>query len=111
MVGRGAYGKPWLLAQVMAALDGEPVPETPALAAQRDLVLAHYDAMLEHYGREHGVGIARKHLGWYTKGLPSSAEFRNKVNFIADPDAVMAMLRDFYEAQLDRAETPLGLAA
>jgi tRNA-dihydrouridine synthase B len=111
MVGRGAYGKPWLLGQVMAALDGAAVPDAPGLAAQRDLVLEHYEAMLALYGRDHGVGIARKHLGWYTKGLPSSAEFRNKVNFVADPTLVLAMLRDFYAAQLDRAAGSLGLAA
>jgi tRNA-dihydrouridine synthase B len=111
MVGRGAYGKPWLLAQVMAALEGAPVPDAPTLAEQRDLVLEHYEAMLELYGREHGVGVARKHLGWYTKGLPSSAEFRNKVNMIPDADVVISMLRDFYAAQLDRASTPLGIAA
>ena len=111
MVGRGAYGKPWLLAQVMAALEGAPVPDAPTLAEQRDLVLEHYEAMLELYGREHGVGVARKHLGWYTKGLPSSAEFRNKVNMIPDADVVISMLRDFYAAQLDRASAPLGIAA
>ena len=111
MVGRGAYGKPWLLAQVMAALEGAAVPEAPTLAEQRDLVLEHYEAMLELYGREHGVGVARKHLGWYTKGLPSSAEFRNKVNMIPDADVVISMLRDFYAAQLDRASAPLGIAA
>jgi tRNA-dihydrouridine synthase B len=116
MVGRGAYGKPWLLAQVMAALDGRPVPDAPGLAEQRDLVLEHYEAMMELYGREHGVGIARKHLGWYTKGLPSSAEFRNKVNTLSDSAEVMAMLRDFYADQLERAAlagaaTPIGVAA
>ncbi len=111
MVGRGAYGKPWLLAQVMAALEGAPVPDAPTLAEQRDLVLEHYEAMLDLYGREHGVGVARKHLGWYTKGLPSSAEFRNKVNMIPDADVVISMLRNFYAAQLDRASAPLGIAA
>ncbi len=111
MVGRGAYGKPWLLAQVMAALEGAAVPEAPTLAEQRDLVLEHYEAMLDLYGREHGVGVARKHLGWYTKGLPSSAEFRNKVNMIPDADVVISMLRNFYAAQLDRASAPLGIAA
>lgn len=116
MVGRGAYGKPWLLAQVMAALDGRLVPAAPGLAEQRDLVLEHYEAMMALYGREHGVGIARKHLGWYTKGLPSSAEFRNKVNTLTDSAEVMAMLRDFYADQLERAAgagsaAPIGVAA
>jgi tRNA-dihydrouridine synthase B len=102
MVGRGAYGKPWLLRQVMDALAGAPVSDVPSLAAQRDLVLEHYDEMLRLYGREHGVGIARKHLGWYTKGLPGSAEFRNKVNMVGDADQVIEMLTRFYADQLER---------
>lgn len=104
MVGRGAYGKPWLLRQVQDALAGAPVPEVPSLAAQRDLVLEHYDEMLQLYGREHGVGIARKHLGWYTKGLPGSAEFRNRVNMVGDADQVVEMLTRFYAEQLERPE-------
>jgi tRNA-dihydrouridine synthase B len=110
MVGRGAYGKPWLLAQVAAALAGKEAPPAPDLAAQASLVLEHYDAMLELYGREHGVGIARKHLGWYTKGLAGSAEFRNRVNMVPDADVARAMVRDFYAARLD-SSAPLGLAA
>ena len=102
MVGRGAYGKPWLLGQVMAELEGREVPDAPSLAEQSELVIAHYEEMLELYGREHGVGIARKHLGWYTKGLPASAEFRNKANMIADADTVLEMVRAFYADQLDR---------
>ncbi len=52
--------------------------------------------MLAHYGKETGVKMARKHLGWYTKGLPGSAEFRNRVNFVDDAAEVVAMLREFY---------------
>jgi tRNA-dihydrouridine synthase B len=111
MVGRGAYGRPWLLAQVMAALEGQAVPDAPSLDVQRDLVLEHYDAMMELYGRDSGVAIARKHLGWYTKGLTGSAEFRNRVNMVNDADRVVAMVRDFYNLQLDRAAAPLAAAA
>ncbi len=110
MVGRGAYGKPWLLGQVMSELDGETVPGAPPLAEQAELVARHYEEMLELYGREHGVGIARKHLGWYTKGLPGSAEFRNKVNMVADAGQVLEMLRVFYDDQLERAGAQTSLA-
>lgn len=111
MIGRGAYGRPWLLAQVMADLAGADVPPPPPLADQRDIVLTHYEAMLRHYGRNHGVAIARKHVGWYTKGLRGSAEFRNRVNMISDADRVMALLVDFYAACLDGGEAPLAEAA
>lgn len=96
MIGRGAYGRPWLLGQVMHWLDtGESRPD-PAIAEQYALIIEHYHAMLEHYGTVTGVNMARKHLGWYTKGLPGSAEFRNRVNFIDDPRAVLAALAEFY---------------
>ncbi len=101
MIGRGAYGRPWLLAQVMHALSGRAVPSPPGLAEQRAIVLAHHAAMLDHYGRRHGVGIARKHVGWYTRGLRGSAEFRNRFNQEADPRRATQMLADFYDACLE----------
>ena len=106
MIGRGAYGRPWLPARVAAALTGrEPDPE-PTLAERRAILLAHYDAMLGHYGREAGMRIARKHLGWYSAGMPGSAGFRAEVNRIADAEAVVALVHRFF----DCAE-PLALAA
>ncbi len=103
MIGRGAYGKPWLLAQVMRALTGGAPLADPSVAEQYRLVTDHYRAMIEYYGARTGVGIARKHLGWYTKGLPASAEFRNRVNFIDDPAAVLNALAVFYEPWAERA--------
>ena len=96
MIGRGAYGRPWLLAQVMAALNGEKALPDPTLDEQYRAIAEHYEAMLEHYGIVTGVNMARKHIGWYTRGLPGSAEFRNAANQEADPARVRAMLADFY---------------
>jgi len=102
MIGRGAYGRPWLLGQVMQALQtGADVPD-PAIAEQYALITEHYRAMLEHYGAQTAVPIARKHLGWYTRGLHGSAEFRNMVNQLADPQAVLDALARFYDPWLDR---------
>ena len=102
MIGRGAYGKPWLLGQVMHWWrTGERRP-TPEIDEQFALLIEHYRAMLDHYGEEVGVKIARKHLGWYTKGLPGSAEFRNKANFIDDPAQVLGEVERFYEPFLRR---------
>ncbi len=104
MIGRGAYGKPWLIGQVMAALGGRPVPADPDLAAQHAVVREHYAAIMELYGATVGVGVARKHLGWYTKGLFDSAQFRNEVNQVQDAGDAMAMIDRFYESrvQLER---------
>ncbi len=102
MIGRGAYGKPWLLHQVMHWWrTGEALPD-PEIDEQYAVMVEHYRKMLDHYGGEVGVKIARKHLGWYTKGLPGSAEFRNFVNFIDDPAQVLGELERFYAPFLRR---------
>jgi tRNA-dihydrouridine synthase B len=103
MIGRGAYGRPWLLAQTMHHLATGGDRADPSLDEQYAVIVEHYDAMLSHYGKEIGVNMARKHLGWYTKGLPGSAEFRNTVNQIADPNRVLAMLDEFYAPWRSRA--------
>ncbi len=102
MIGRGAYGKPWLLAQVMAALTGRATPKTPDIEEQYHLIVEHYRSMLDLYGTHAGVPIARKHIGWYTKGLPGSAEFRNGINQIDDPAVVLDGLSRFYEPWLSK---------
>ncbi len=102
MIGRGAYGKPWLLGQVMHWWrTGETLPD-PEVDEQFAVLLEHYRAMLDHYGEDVGVKIARKHLGWYTKGLPGSAEFRNFVNSIDEPQQVIGELERFYAPFLRR---------
>jgi len=102
MIGRGAYGKPWLLAQVMHWWRTGELLESPSFDEQYELVLEHYRDMLELYGAQVGVKIARKHLGWYTKGMHGSAEFRNRVNFIDDADDVVDELERFYDPFLHR---------
>jgi tRNA-dihydrouridine synthase B len=103
MIGRGAYGKPWFLRQVMHFFKtGTRLPDPP-LTEQRDTLLDHYDAMLSHYGVNVGSRIARKHLGWYSKGLYGSSEFRAAVNRCDDPAQVKAMVAEFYMPLLAEA--------
>jgi tRNA-dihydrouridine synthase B len=103
MIGRGAYGRPWFVNQVIRYLrSGELLPEPP-LSQQLATVLEHYDAMLAHYGTAAGSRIARKHIGWYSKGLPGSAEFRAEINRTEAPDAVKAQIRAFYAPLVERA--------
>ena len=103
LIGRGSYGRPWFPAQVQHFLNGGGVLDDPSLEDQMACVLEHYEALLTHYGTDPGVRIARKHIGWYSKGLRDSADFRSEVNRLADPDAVKALIRDFYAANLDHA--------
>ena len=103
MIGRGAYGRPWLLGQVMEHFATGRRLADPSLDEQYHAITEHYEAMLAHYGIETGVNMARKHIGWYTKGLPGSAEFRNRVNQEPDPRVVQAMLAEFYAPWRERA--------
>lgn len=103
MIGRGAYGRPWLLAQVMRWLETGERRDDPSIDEQYCLIAEHYEMMLTHYGEFTGVNMARKHIGWYTRGLPGSAEFRNRVNQEPDPKVVQAMLAEFYAPWRSRA--------
>jgi tRNA-dihydrouridine synthase B len=103
MIGRGAYGKPWLLGQVMHWLKTCDRLPDPSIEEQYCLITEQYEAMLDHYGPVIGVNVARKHIGWYTRGLHGSAEFRNAFNKEADPARAKTMLREFYSPWLSRA--------
>jgi tRNA-dihydrouridine synthase B len=102
MVGRGCYGRPWFVRQVIEWLKNRRRIPDPPLAAQLEIVLGHYEEMLLHYGSDIGSRIARKHIGWYSKGLPGSAEFRAAVNATDDPERVRGLIRAFYEPLLAR---------
>src|SRR5438105_2078265 len=101
MIGRGCYGRPWFIAQVIEWLRSRRRLPDPPLAAQYGILRQHYDAMLSHYGTP-GVHIARKHIGWYCKGLPGSAEFRAAVNRTEAAAEVKQLMHAFYEPFLER---------
>lgn len=102
MIGRGVYGKPWFVAQVIEYLKTGVRPPAPTLEIQLETILQHYDAMVSHYGSDIAVKMARKHIGWYSKGLPASAEFRKRVNHMLDPEHVKAAIRGFYGALIQK---------
>jgi tRNA-dihydrouridine synthase B len=102
MIGRGSYGRPWFVSQVAHYLrTGQRLPDPP-LKVQLEIVLGHYEAMLLHYGTDAGYRIARKHVAWYSKGLPGSAEFRAAINQTDDTSRVRQMIREFYEPLVER---------
>lgn len=93
MVGRGAQGRPWVLAQIAAALHGCRAPVVPQGAALADLVARHYEAILSFYGRDLGLRVARKHLGWY---LDAAGVPRGLVLSEEDPASVLRTLPDAF---------------
>ncbi|HEX3411953.1 MAG TPA: tRNA-dihydrouridine synthase, partial [Stellaceae bacterium] len=105
MIGRGCYGRPWFVRQVIEWLRTRRRAPDPPLSVQLEIVLGHYEEMLLHYGTDVGSRIARKHVAWYSKGLPGSAEFRAAVNETIDVARVRNLIRSFYESLLLARET------
>ncbi|MBL6934757.1 MAG: tRNA dihydrouridine synthase DusB [Alphaproteobacteria bacterium] len=96
MIGRGCLGRPWFLGQVTHFLTtGERQPD-PDVSRRMEILLGHYNDMLSHYGEAIGLRNARKHVGWYSRGLPRSAEFRAAVNSSRNPDEVRALIGNFF---------------
>jgi tRNA-dihydrouridine synthase B len=106
MIGRGCFGRPWFIAQVIAWLRSRRRLPDPEPAAQLAIVQEHYEEILRHYGIETGMRIARKHLAWYSKGLPGSAQFRATVNGLGEVARVRDLIRRFYEPFLAAAAMP-----
>jgi len=97
MIGRGCYGRPWFLSQVAHFLrTGQRLPE-PSVVQQKAVVTEHYRSILHHFGEHAGVRLARKHVSWYSRGLPGSAEFRAAMNRLPDAVLVLRLIDTFYD--------------
>lgn len=94
MVGRGAQGRPWVLAQIAADIYGMPAPVIPKGQALVEMVSGHYDAMLSFYGTDLGGRVARKHLGWYMDAAQTDPTLRKAILTAKDPAFVVASLGD-----------------
>ena len=99
MVGRGAQGAPWRLAQIAADLFGTPAPQIPVGGDLIDLVATHYEDMLDFYGEKLGNRNARKHLGWYMDGVATPPALRKEVLTERNPAAVLRLLPDALAGQ------------
>jgi nifR3 family TIM-barrel protein len=105
MLGRGCYGRPWFPAQIAHFLrTGARLPDPP-LATQKEIMLEHYQSVLAHFGTEPGLRLARKHLAWYSRGLPGAAEFRATINRLGEVPAVLRLIEGFYDPLIARGAT------
>ena len=102
MIGRGTYGRPWFIGQVNQFLKTGESIKPPKLEIQYQIVTQHYNELISHYGPERGLRVARKHIAWYTKGLPGSAGFRDIFNRITGVSEAKAALENFYFPLLER---------
>ena len=101
MIGRAAEGRPWLIDQIKQYLQYDEIVPDPSREQVKYTVLEHYAGMLSHYGVHSGLRIARKHLCWYVKDFQGAAELRAKLGREENPDTVIALLKDFFNKQLD----------
>lgn len=103
MVGRGAQGAPWRLAEIAHALYDLPAPQVPDGPALAAFVGEHYQAMLGFYGRELGLRIARKHLGWYADQAGADLALRARMMTATDPDETLRLITDGFGETKRRA--------
>lgn len=91
MLGRGAFGDPWLFQQAEAALRGEPVPERPALCARVDVALRQFELAAQDKGEHIACLEARKHFAWYLRGVPHSGYYKEKISSISTTEDIAAI--------------------
>ena len=96
MIGRGAQGRPWLLGQAGDFIAGRTPRQDPSLCERHQMMRAHLDDMLSHYGSV-GMRLARKHIAWYAQGLPGAAALRDCANNTNDAAIVFAAVDQFFE--------------
>jgi tRNA-dihydrouridine synthase B len=96
MIGRAAQGQPWVFEDIQHYLEtGELAPpRSPGWIATT--LLEHLDELYRHYGKRHGVLVARKHIGWYSRTRPGSAGFRQAVFKTETPEAQSRMIREYF---------------
>ena len=97
MIGRGTYGAPWFISQVMEHLKGNTPMKTPDLKELQVILLEHFEEMLSFYGERAGLRIARKHIGWYSKGLRDSSVFREKINSIESAAVAKNIISEYFD--------------
>ncbi|MDE2030438.1 MAG: tRNA-dihydrouridine synthase, partial [Alphaproteobacteria bacterium] len=94
---------PWFLQQTIDYMRDGTLTPAPELHKQYVTLIGHLDEMLTHYGSHAGLRIARKHIGWYSKGLAKSADFRADVNRTDDAESAREKIKAFYETALEAA--------
>jgi len=100
MIARGSFGQPWIFTQARALLDGQPLPLTPPVEERFAIAVGHAK-MAEQYELDpRGAAIEfRKHLGWYVKGLPGSAELRRTLHLVESLGAVETIFGEYLDAR------------
>jgi tRNA-dihydrouridine synthase B len=99
MIGRAAQGRPWLFREIEHYLQTGTYLLSPQVEEIQRVLAGHLDDLYDFYGEHTGLRVARKHISWYTKGLPGSAVFRHRMNQLESVDEQMQAVTDFFEEQ------------
>ena len=91
MIGRSAFGNPWVFAQVQAALDGREIPALPPLSERMDTAMRQFELAREDKGEHIACLEARKHLAWYLRGVPYSGYYKEKISSISTVEDVQRL--------------------
>jgi len=111
MIARGSFGQPWIFTQTRALLDGRPMPQVPPVAERFAVALRHARMAADYEFDRRGAAIEfRKHLGWYVKGLPGSAELRRRLHAVESLDEVEGLFADYlaHADEYTEADTALS---
>jgi tRNA-dihydrouridine synthase B len=96
MIARGSFGQPWIFDQTRALLEGKPKPETPSVERRFEIALEHARMAEAYEADPRGAAIEfRKHLGWYVKGVPNSAELRRKLHAVTSLSQVEDVFAEY----------------
>jgi tRNA-dihydrouridine synthase B len=104
MIGRAAQGRPWLFREIEHYLQTGTFLLSPQVGEIQDVLIAHLADLYDFYGEYTGLRVARKHISWYTKGLPGSAVFRHRMNQLESVAEQMQATTDFFEEQKASSE-------
>jgi len=96
MVARECLSKPWIFAQIAAILRGKPKPPDPSPAAQKELVLHHYDLVCRRFGVPRGTLLMRKFACSYAQGIPGAREFRGQVSRVTSQTEFLEVVKRFF---------------
>jgi tRNA-dihydrouridine synthase B len=96
MIGRGAYGRPWFINQIMHYFEHKEILPDPIIEEKAKIILSHYKDMIDYYGQNVGIRMARKHIGWYSSGLKNSGDFRRRFNGLKGVQESIQSIEDYF---------------
>ncbi len=105
MIGRGGYGNPWLIRDILALQQDRPLPAAPSPPERLEVAMLHLHLFLESFGPQKALCDMRKHLCWYSRGLSGAAAFRSTVNHLQSVPELKTVMTDFFTAAADSKES------